>query len=940
MKRLNLLIILSLVFLQGIAQVVITDPAVPISDMPVTITYDATQGNEELAGYTGEVYAHTGVITNYSSQSSDWRYVKSGWGENTPETKLTRIGDDIYTIDITPSVRDYFGVPQNETIEQMAFVFRSAEPVGSEFLVGRTETGGDIFIDVVEAGLNILFVEPESDPLVLGLNESFNVEVYANEATSVSLYLDNVLLKEVDGNTLYDTITVIDFNTHWVKAVAHDALSSVADSFYYVVRPEIEIANLPDGVRDGINYMADETVVLSLLAPDKEYIYVIGDFNDWRLDNNYFMKMTPNAGRFWVQINGLVPGEEYGFQYFIDGQLRLADPYTDKVLDFNNDPYILEETYPNLKEYPTGKTQGLVSVLQTAQAEYPWEVNSFSPPEPEDMIIYELLIRDFTDAHSYKAVTDSLDYLANLGINVLELMPVNEFEGNSSWGYNPSFYFAPDKYYGPKNELKRLIDECHKRGIAVVLDIVLNHSYDQSPLVQMYFDGNNPLPSNPWYNPQSNFTNPDAQWGNDFNHESLYTQNFVDSVNSYWMSEYRFDGFRFDFTKGFSNTIHGSNDPWGSNYDSDRINILKRMMIQIRARNENAIVILEHLAENSEEKNLADFGMLMWGNLNYNYAEASMGYHDGGKSDFSMISYQKRGWDDPHLVGYMESHDEERVMYKNVTWGNSGGWSYNISDTSVALDRIRLVSSFFYTIPGPKMVWQFGELGYDYSIDFNGRLGEKPVRWDYYDDWRRNYNYNFIAALIDLRKSHEVFRTDDYILNVNSEMKRIRLYDDSMNVVVIGNFDVVEGEMQPLFNHAGSWYDYFSGTTLEVTDVEMSIPLAPGEYRIYTDIQLETPDINTGIGNLNDEKDKFLRGMIYPNPVSGNATLAIGLEHNDRVKVSIYDILGKQVIDLEEKYLLAGQHSIKLDTLSLNSGLYLCVLSTTDSQIPIKFVVE
>ena len=82
-------------------------------------------------------------------------------------------------------------------------------------------------------------------------------------------------------------------------------------------------------------------------------------------------------------------------------------------------------------------------------------------------------------------------------------MPFNEFEGNNSWGYNPDFYFAPDKYYGPENTLKQFIDSCHAKGIAVVMDIALNHSFGSSPLVQLYWDAanNRPAADNPWFNP-------------------------------------------------------------------------------------------------------------------------------------------------------------------------------------------------------------------------------------------------------------------------------------------------------------------------------------------------------------------------------------------------------------------------------------------------------
>ncbi|MEN8224035.1 MAG: alpha-amylase family glycosyl hydrolase [Bacteroidota bacterium] len=936
MKNLSILIFLIQFTAAGYTQVVTSDPAFPITDMPATITFDATQGNGGLAGFTGDVYAHTGVITEHSASGSDWKYVKTDWGVNTPETKMTRIADDLYTLEIVPDIRNYYGVPEDEKILEMAFVFRSADSQ----LEGKDEDGLDIFVDVTEPGLNLSFYQPETTPVILASGESFVVEVYANDADSIALYVDDVLISHVSGNNLLDTIAPEGEQSGWVKAVAENTEAGIADSFSYVIRPPLNIEALPDGVRDGVNYMDDESVIFNLLAPAKEYIYVIGDFNNWEPDNDYFMSMTPDSLRFWLEVTGLTPEQEYIFQYLIDGEIRVGDPYSDKISDPWNDHYISEETYPGLITYPEGKTFGIASVLQTAQQAYEWEVDDFETTKTTDLVIYEMLLRDFTAKHSYEAVTDTLDYLEELGVNALELMPVNEFEGNSSWGYNPSFYFAPDKYYGPKDELKRLIDECHMRGIAVIIDMVLNHSYDQSPLVQMYFDGANPTSDNPWYNAQHNFANPDAQWGNDFNHESIYTQNFVDSVNSYWMSEYHVDGFRFDFTKGFSNTYHSGSDPWGSNYDGDRINILKRMMINIRSRNEDAIVILEHLSENAEEENLADFGMLMWGNANPNYAEASMGYHDNNKSDFSWISYQKRGWNNPHVLGYMESHDEERIMYKNVTWGNSAGWNYNIQDTSTALDRIRLISTFFYTIPGPKMIWQFGELGYDYSIDYNGRIGEKPVRWDYLDDWRRKYNYNFISALIDLRISHDVFETDNFDLNVSLAMKSISLFSDSMNVIIVGNFDIVAGEMQAGFVQPGPWYDYFNGTTLEVVDVDMMLSLEAGEYRIYTDVELETPDIGTGIDTDTGNNTNMLKGMVYPNPVTGNANLHFDLTEETTLNISIYNLLGSEMSVLRERQYPAGQQNLELKTNLLQAGIYFCVIRSGQHIEAVKFIKE
>ncbi len=926
MKKFTFFALSWLISILSYAQILSSDPAIPLVDEGAVIYFDAT--GTALESYTGIIYAHTGLLKN---GSSIWSNVIGDWGINNTQPALTALGNHLYSLEITPSIREYYSASESDEIEKMAFVFRSAD--------AGTQTA-DLFLDVFESGLNVTISSPAYSPFIVDPGESVTVVADASGADFMYLYIDGVLISTQAGNSISQNITVsnqTDDITR-IKVIAEGGGEQKADSVYCYVKGETSIEALPEGIRDGINYMDDESVILSLFAPAKEFIYVIGGFNNWELNGDYLMKRTPDGERYWLEISNLTPGLEYVFQYFIDGEIKVGDPYADKVSDPWNDQYISEATYPGLIDYPSGKTNGIATVLQTAQEPYVWEVEDFSPAKTTDLVIYELLVRDFTSKHTFAAVTDTLDYLARLGINVLELMPVNEFEGNSGWGYNPSFYFAPDKYYGPKNKLKELIDECHKRGIAVVIDMVLNHSYDQSPIVQMYFDGNDPSPENPWYNVQSNFANPDAQWGNDFNHESDYTKNFVDSVNSYWMSEYRVDGFRFDFTKGFSNTFHSMSDPWGSNYDAARISNLKRMAIQIKVRNPDAIIILEHLAENSEDRELANFGMLMWGNMNYNYSEASMGYHDGNKSDFSGISYLKRNWDQAHLVGYMESHDEERVMYKNVTWGNSSG-NYNVADTGTALSRIRLVNTFFYTVPGPKMIWQFGELGYDYSIDYNGRLGEKPVRWDYYSDWRRNYNYKFISELIKLRTSNDAFETEDFELNVAGALKSIKLNGSDMDVVVIGNFDVETGSIAPGFQHSGAWYDYFNGEVLDVTNVNMEIVLERGEYRIYTDVQMETPDIGTGI------ETPFIRkpgitARIIPNPVVGSAQLEFEIDQKTTLGIRIYNIVGSEILRIDENDFPAGKNTIEIDMQALKSGVYFCVINTAHQQDTIKLIKQ
>ncbi|MBC8320000.1 MAG: T9SS type A sorting domain-containing protein [Bacteroidetes bacterium] len=909
----------------SIAQLITADPAFPTENDQVVITFNSSLGSGGLAGFTGDMYAHTGVITSNSSSGSDWKYVKAGWTENIPECKLTMVGDDLWELTIGPSVRDYYGVPTNETILQMAFVFRSAD--GS--LVGKTETGGDIFYDVYASGLNILITIPEQRPYIVELNDNILVEGNSIGADSTFIFLDGDMIYADTGSTFSTNITATDYGKHWVVATATDENDTVIDSIYYYVRQEPVVEELPPGIAEGINYTGAESATLCLVAPEKEFIFVIGDFNDWEIDDEYEMKITPDGQRFWLELSNLEQVKEYVFQYFIDGSVKVGDPYSEKVSDPWNDKWISNTTYPDLIEYPTGKTNGIATVIQTSQVPYQWQINDFQNPDVTDMVIYELLVRDFIATHDFATLIDTLDYLERLGINVIELMPNSEFEGNSSWGYNPNYYFAPDKYYGPKNTLKAFVDECHERGIAVFMDLVLNHAYGTNALAMMYWNGelNRPAANNPWFNEQSNFLNPDAQWGNDFNHESLYTQQFVDSINSYWINEYNIDGFRFDFTKGIGNNIKGNGDPWGSKYDADRIALLKRMADKIWEQKSDATIIFEHLAENSEEKELANYGILMWGNLNHNYNEATMGYNSGGQSDFSWISYKKRGWNNPHVVGYMESHDEERLMFKNLEYGASSG-DYSVKDLATALKRQELAANFFFTIPGPKMIWQFGERGYDVSIEYNGRLGEKPPRWDYLEDWRRRNLMYIYSALIDLKKNEDAFSTTDFSLDLYYALKKIKLNSTDMSVVVLGNFGIEEGDINPDFHFTGTWYNYWTGDSIEVANVSETIPLQAGEYKLFTSKKLSKPEL-VGISDIGSTQNI---NILYPNPVFNALTIT---NTEDVEQINIYNLLGVVV------YSELGNRSIhtNINTQDFKPGYYFVqLISNSGKSVTKKFI--
>ena len=914
------------------SQIVVTEPEFPTESDSIIVIFDATQpGAEELLNYTGTVYAHTGVNTNLGN----WQHVIGDWGNNQNQPALIRLETNLYKL-IIGFPREFYSVTNPaEEILQLALVFRSSN--------ANDQTRPDIFIDLYEPGLNVIFRnpitsnafgDPHRSPAFIKEDSSIQIDVKAIEIgtklSQLSLFIDGTLASQTTADSLFFLFEYNNYTPgpHDAVAVGVDTAGQI-DSAYIImfVNPAIVNQTPPSGTEQGINYNSGTSVTLLLFAPYKEFVYLIGDFSDWKVETDNFLKryeIDSDNVIWWITLDNVTQGTEYAFQYLVDGESRIGDPYTKKILDPWNDEYISPETYPDLKPYPQGKTAELVSIFQTGQSEYQWQYPNFQKPDKEKLIIYELLMRDFLEEHDYKTLKDTLNYLKQLGVNAIELMPVMEFEGNLSWGYNPSFHYALDKYYGPANDFKAFVDEAHGMGMSVILDIVLNHAFGQSPMVRLYWDksNNRPAANSPWFNPVPKHP---YNVGYDFNHESAATKYYVDRVNRLWLSEFKVDGFRFDLSKGFTQTYSSTVEQWGV-YDQSRINILERMADSIWVAVQDAYVILEHFADNQEETVLSNYGMMLWGNMNGQYNEATMGY----ASNLSGATYKSRGWSDMHLVSYMESHDEERLMYKNLQYGNSSG-TYNIKSFPIAIQRMKLAGAFYFTIPGPKMIWQFGELGYDYSINWpcgtpECRLDPKPIRWDYFEDGNRNNLYKVWQALIKL-KEYETFNSDDFTYSLNGYTKRLTMTDSSMNANIIGNFYVASAGINPQFPTIGWWYDFFSGDSMFVTNVTQTINLEPGEFHIYTTVKLPTPEEGILLDVENSENSSVPASynllQNYPNPFNPSTTILYSINNPNVVQIKIYDVLGREVKTLVNEFKQTGIYEVQFSATDLVSGIYL-----------------
>lgn len=751
-----------------------------------------------------------------------------------------------------------------------------------------------------------------------------------------------------------------DANMEVVATNASDA-TVVIKTFTVTLAIPVQSAAIPSYMRQGISYdPADPTKVgLAIYAPLKYFVHVIGSFNNWAVSDNYLMKKdTANPDLYWLEVTGLTPRQIYTFQYRTADGTRVADPYSTLVLSPDDDQWINQyaNVYPNLPAYPVGQNFD-VSVIQTAKPAYNWTVTNFTKPAKENLMVYEMLVRDFTAEKTWQSLIDKVSYLKSLNINAIELMPVMEFDGNNSWGYNTGFHAALDKAYGTPEKFKEFIDVCHQNGIAVILDIALNHATGRSPLVRMWMndaDGDgygNPAANNPYFNQTAKHS---YNVFNDFNHSQAPTKYFVDRVLEHWINEYKVDGFRWDLTKGFTQNCTSGDEGCTNRYQQDRVDILKAYADNQWSYDANSYIIFEHLGGEAEESQWANYklaegkGIMMWDKLTGPYNENTMGF--APNSNFNRVNYQAHNFQERRAISYGESHDEERLMYKNITYGISAG-SYNVRDLATALERQKSYGAVFLTVPGPKMIWQFAELGFDKSIftcedgtvndesaDRPGdcKLSPKPSAFGlaYDQNADRKSVYDTWAKIISLKLSNDVFNTKTFTVESGNLMPRIFIYNNATpsalkNVVVLANFTTASQNIVPDFPYTGTWVNLMDNNSLTVSSVKAPITIEAGGFRIFgNSAALATDEV---VGSKNQVSLKLTQ-----NPVTnGNANIRYTNAQNGTI--AIYDLAGTLVKTVKATK-DNGEDSISVQ--GLTAGIYLIQLKSDKGVAVTKMIVK
>lgn len=902
----------------------------PEANQSATILFD--KSTTPLASYNGTIYAHTGVTLN----GTNWQNVIGSWGNNTTQPALTLVSGSIYKLDLTPTILQYYGVASG-TVTKVCVVFRNA--------AGNAQSA-DIFLNV--GAFQSTLVAPAENSTTI-LNSGQSLSITANNSNGNANY--NLLANGVSINTASTaaysfTDTNITTNKNYELQVTQGA-TTFTKKFAVMINPGTITAALPAGVDDGINYNPSDAsrATLVLSAPGKDFVYVAGSFNNWQPDASYAMKKDSGTGKFWLELTGLTPGQIYSYQYWVvdttpiansPALVKTADPFSTLVLSPFDDPYIPAASYPDMPAYPAGQERE-VTVLQTNQTPYNWQVTNFNKPKKEDLVVYEVLIRDFDANRNFQDLINRIDYFKNLKINAIQLMPVMEYEGNESWGYNTSFHLALDKYYGTASKMKEFVDLCHQNGIAVILDVALNHAFGRNPMVRMWMndpqgDGwGDPASDSPYFNQVATHS---YSVGSDFNHSQALTKNYVKRVVKQWIQEFHIDGFRWDLTKGFTQNCAGSESCTNA-YQQDRVDVLKEYADYSWSLDPTHYVIFEHLGADNEEKEWANYrigetpskGVMMWSEMTYAYGQLIMGYATG--ADIARIGHNAHtGFTGKRVMGYPESHDKERLMYSAMTYGNSAGTS-PLGNLNNALARMSAIQAVSLLVPGPKMIWHFADLGMQQSIytcengtvndESSAVAGDCKLATKPQPQWTQNWLgvpqrvqiYNDMAKMIQLKVNEPVFEGSYAIsTDANNVKQRIYVYDNALpagtlkNVVVISNFSVAALSVNPSFPYTGTWYNLMDNTSMNVTDTQATISLGPGQFRIYGNA---LPSLN------NDQFDVMENVNLYPNPASGYFTV-----NTNTAMVEVFSITGQRVRSFD------GQmDGAEYNVSDLTNGIYL-----------------
>jgi 1,4-alpha-glucan branching enzyme len=916
----------------------------------LTITVNGSSINESTWGVTNnQLYAW---VWAQDTASALITYNGNGTWNNSDTSKLMTYNavNDTYSFTYNTSVFNFFN---STNVAKVGFLIKAKDGSGDKKSQDILLTLGSFQVTLLN-GIVAGGTQFATSSYAIAARHTGSNANYVLKRNGTTINTQNNLPASAGSPSYsYTDASLADVNNYTLEVTQ----TGVTKYYSFIVLKTITPTSsaVPSNLVDGINYnAADPTkATLVLNAPFKDFVYVAGSFNNYQPTAAYAMKKDPSSNRFWLELTGLTAGQVYTYQYWVCDQTSLpvnspalvktADPFSKLVLSPFDDPEIgTLGVFPNLPAYPAGQERE-VTVLQTGTNtlwSYNWSAatTNFVKPKKKDLVIYELLVRDFDANRTYQNVIDKIDYFKNLKINAIQLMPVMEFEGNESWGYNTVYHMALDKRYGPPAKLKELIDLCHQNGIAVILDIALNHVFGRSPLTRMWMqdtdnDGwdNGVTTENPYINQSATHT---YSVGSDLNHfrtpENL-TNNYVAETIKTWMIDYKVDGFRWDLTKGFTNQCTATDYACTEGYRTDRVAKLKAYTDMQWAIDPTFYVIFEHLGTSAgsyqEEVEWANYqrsgdtkGIMHWRKMTNDYASLL-------KGNFADVTGVAESTD--RFIGYAESHDEERIAYKALTeTGQTNGNLAMIHKRLSALGAVHLL------VPGPKMIWHFGELGYEKSlwtcnnntVSFASpdcKLDTKPQpQWtsNWMGDVDRNAIYTNWAKMIQLKKTENLFENGTYAWNLSVTGRPSFTINTSTSqtsdlsyAIVLTNFTTATYNVNVTFPFTGSWYNLMDNSSINVPTLTTQISIEPGGFRV----------IGNQLGSLSNPTQTLQNMVLYPNPSQKQFQLNKAAQ-----QVQIISMAGQLIKTFEET-----PSDFQFPISDLQNGIYIIKVQDQDNQL-------
>lgn len=559
------------------------------------------------------------------------------------------------------------------------------------------------------------------------------------------------------------------------------------------------------------------TIELGLFAPYNETCSLLGSWDDFKP-----LPLTKDQFGWWRHQIRLEDGEyRYKFRvksnsYFAIGQeLDVFDPYCISVTNDGFENSILRVANGRRNEFS-----------------YEWKHDHVPLPPNDKLVIYEMHVGDFTrglgkkdgdrwEKGRFVDAIEKLDHLVSLGINAVELMPIKEFPGKS-WGYNLRSLFAIENTYGQAADFCRLIDECHARGMRVIVDGVYNHADADCPLAkidyQYWFYHPNPDPPEMDWGPKYNYTH----W--DDNLKLFPARKYVLESIRRMVQWFHIDGIRFDATRAIRHF--------------DVMRELAEMGINEAGKLKPFINICEHISEDPAITGYPEGGPMhaAWHESLAKVLQANAaGIERDGAQPFDVEELARKI--DPatngygtgsRTVNYASSHDQVRLMR---IIGEQG----KIFDDA-AFRRMKLAAGILLTIPGLPMLF----MGQEFGQSNEKSLDPRPLDWSLLKNQTNSDLLNYTAGLVKFRTHHPALMTDNMEFVLKDQERQLLAYkrwnsEGQVIVVIVNLRDTHAGEVviADCGLEDGDWHEHVHNFDLKVEGGVLKDTVAESEVKVY-----------------------------------------------------------------------------------------------------------